>query len=157
MTKRETSSATGPQAALAAMEHEAVARYVAGESSDPAQFIARLEDRAALEELEEFIPGKLLGASRKVLVIAPPRPNDPMEKRVVWVGLVLSVVEPNPGEWNEVSDRYLWVDFDDTIRQIRARGEIRYANFLRECRKFPERRIAPGLLIERSVCTFVSA
>ena len=42
----------GPQAAIAAMDQEAVQKFFAGESADPAQVIERLEEEVRL--LEEW-------------------------------------------------------------------------------------------------------
>ncbi len=43
---------SGPHAAIRAMNQEALQNFLKGESTDPAQVIERLEDRAALEEEE---------------------------------------------------------------------------------------------------------
>ena len=44
------SSNRGPQAAVVAMNHEAVQIFLKGESDDPAQVIERLEERQLADE-----------------------------------------------------------------------------------------------------------
>ncbi len=51
--KPKSDVSSGPYAAIRAMNQESVQTFLKGESTDPAQIIERLEERAELEEEEE--------------------------------------------------------------------------------------------------------
>lgn len=95
----------------------------------------------------------------RVRVIRSPREGDPEPQRQLWVGMEFTVVEPDPGESMEVvSGRYIWVDYNDVIAQIEARGDKPYAEFFRQLRQKPcgGASFAPGLLIEMAACEVIA-
>ncbi|HUX80925.1 MAG TPA: hypothetical protein VMV38_01225 [Candidatus Paceibacterota bacterium] len=154
MTKQDPSTALcGPQAAIAAMEQESLLRYVVGDGNDPAQFISRLEDQEAEEEVVETPVTVTLG--KRVRIIGLPRPNDPPEKRKLWLGMEFSVIEPPPALRHVLSDTHLLVSFDEVLTLFYAKGEGVYAMFLLEMRKISKRKSVPGLLISKAVCKFL--
>jgi hypothetical protein len=92
----------------------------------------------------------------QVLVVGLPRKQDPEPQRLQWLGMTLTVVEPDPTEPMEtISDEYLWVNYEEVIEQLAEKGDEEYAQFFRHLRQSPGGRQAPGLLIERALVEFI--
>ena len=84
-----------------------------------------------------------------------PRSGDPEEQRKLWIGMELTVIEPE--DPNDRGDRYyLWVDYEEVIRELEARGDPTYADFFRKMRETQGGRFAPGVLLEKGICQLIA-
>lgn len=86
---------------------------------------------------------------KKVRIVGLPRRGDPAPQRQLWLGMELSVI---PHEPEDTEGNLIWVDYEEVIRAIEAKGDIGYANFFKQLRRTPGGSQAPGLLVERAVC-----
>jgi hypothetical protein len=95
-------------------------------------------------------------ANMKVRVIGLPRPQDAEPYRQLWLGMELTVIEPDPDNHTaSIPNNLYWVDYEEVICQIAEKNKA-YAAFFQRMRDSSGGSMAHGLIIDRELCEVIA-